>query len=224
MNVLVVGATGMVGQGVLRECLLDDDVKKVVTVGRHATEQKYSKLKEIVIDDLYDYSNVKQHLKGFQACFFCLGVSSIGMKEKDYTRVTYDLTIEAATVLSKLNNEMTFCYVSGAGTDSTEKGRIMWARVKGRTENHLRELPFKNVYLFRPGFIKPMHDTKNAYGVSKALGKIYPVLKLCFPKYVCTLEDLGNSMINVVKTGYPKTVLENMDIAAAAKQGLTAEQ
>jgi len=224
IKAIIFGATGMVGEGVLLTALKHPDVESVLVIGRRPCGVKSPKLKEWIHNDFYNYAALENNLTGYNACFFCLGVSSIGMKEKDYTRVTYDLTIEAATVLSKLNNEMTFCYVSGAGTDSTEKGRIMWARVKGRTENHLRELPFKNVYLFRPGFIKPMHDTKNAYGVSKALGKIYPVLKLCFPKYVCTLEDLGNSMINVVKTGYPKTVLENMDIAAAAKQGLTAEQ
>jgi uncharacterized protein YbjT (DUF2867 family) len=212
----------MVGQGVLRECLLDDDVKKVVTVGRHATEQKYSKLKEIVIDDLYDYSNVKQHLKGFQACFFCLGVSSVGMNEKDYARVTYDLTLAAATTLARLNPRMTFVYVSGTGTDSTGKGSVMWARVKGKTENALLRLPFKAAYMFRPGFIQPLHGIVSKTPLYRLLysciGWLYPILKCVIPNQVTTTQAVGRAMLSVAKKGYKKKYLENVDINRLAEQ------
>src|SRR5208283_1693556 len=166
--------------------------------------------------DFFDYSTIEEHLKGYHACYFCLGVSSMGKNEKDYTRITYDLTMRAAGTLSRLNPGMTFCYVSGAGTDSTENGRIMWARVKGKTENDLMKLPFKAAYAFRPGFIKPIKGLKNAYSFSTVLGLIYPVLKTLFPKYVCTLQDLGLAMIQATLAGYPKKILENKDIAQLA--------
>jgi hypothetical protein len=174
-------------------------------------------LKELVHADFFDYSSVVEHLKGYHACYFCLGVSSVGKNEKEYTRITYDLTMSAARTLSRLNPGMTFCYVSGAGTDSTEKGRIMWARVKGKTENDLMKLLFKAAYAFRPGFIKPIKGLKNGYSISKILGVIYPVLKVLFPKYVCTLHDLGLAMIQVTLTGYPQRTIENKDIAQLAQ-------
>ena len=157
MNVVLFGATGMVGQGVLRECLLDQKVQTVLSIGRSATGQAHPKLRELVRKDLLDFSPIEAQLIGFDACFFCLGVSSAGMTEEAYRRVTYDITMAAAQTLARLNPAMTFIYVSGAGTDSTERGRIMWTRVKGKTENALLRLPFKAAYMFRPAAIQPLH-------------------------------------------------------------------
>jgi uncharacterized protein YbjT (DUF2867 family) len=217
INAIIFGATGMVGEGVLHESLNHADVESVLVIGRRSCNVKHQKLKELVHADFFDYSSVVEHLKGYHACYFCLGVSSVGKNEKEYTRITYDLTMSAARTLSRLNPGMTFCYVSGAGTDRTEKGRIMWARVKGKTENDLAKLLFKAAYAFRPGFIKPIKGLKNGYSVSKILGVIYPVLKALFPKYVCTLHDLGLAMIQVTLTGYPQRIIENKDIAQLAK-------
>ena len=216
MNVLLFGATGMVGQGVLRECLLDPDVDKVVAVGRSATGQQHPKLREIVHTDLLDFSAIESELSGFDACFFCLGVSAAGMTEEQYRRVTYDITLAAAQTLVRLNPGMTFIYVSGSGTDSTERGRVMWARVKGATENALLRLPFKAAYMFRPAGIQPLHGIKSKtklYRVFYAVsGPIFPLLKALFPKYVTTTEHLGRAMIKVAKQGAPKAVLEAGDI------------
>jgi uncharacterized protein YbjT (DUF2867 family) len=217
INAIIFGATGMVGEGVLHESLNHVDVESVLVIGRRSCNVKHQKLKELIHADFFDYSTVEEHLKGYHACYFCLGVSSVGKNEKEYTRITYDLTMSAARTLSRLNPGMTFCYVSGAGTDSTEKGRIMWARVKGKTENDLMKLLFKAAYAFRPGFIKPIKGLKNGYLVSKILGVIYPVLKALFPKYVCTLHDLGLAMIQVTLTGYPQRTIENKDIAQLAQ-------
>lgn len=206
----------MVGEGVLHESLSHADVESVLVIGRKSCELKHQKLKELIHADFFDYKTIEEHLKGYNACYFCLGVSSVGKNEKDYTRITYDLTMSAAAALSRLNPGMTFCYVSGAGTDGTEKGRIMWARVKGKTENDLMKLPFKAAYGFRPGFIKPIKGLKNAYSISIVMGWIYPVLKTLFPKYVCTLRDLALAMIQATLVGYPKKVLENKDIAQLA--------
>ena len=216
MKVILLGATGMVGQGVLRECLLDPEVETVLTVGRSATAQQHEKLREIVHNDLSDLSAIEGTLSGYDACFFCLGVSAVGMTEEAYTRVTYDLTISVARTLAKLNPAMTFIYVSGSGTDSTERGRIMWARVKGKTENALLKMPFKAVYMFRPGYIQPLHGIRTKtkwYGAVYAMvGPLYPIWKLLFPKYVTTTECVGRAMLNVAKRGAPKPVLENQDI------------
>ena len=216
MKVILLGATGMVGQGVLRECLLDPEVETVLTVGRSATAQQHEKLREIVHNDLSDLSAIEGTLSGYDACFFCLGVSAVGMTEEAYTRVTYDLTISVARTLAKLNPAMTFIYVSGSGTDSTERGRIMWARVKGKTENALLKMPFKAVYMFRPGYIQPLHGIRTKtkwYGAVYAMvGPLYPIWKLLFPKYVTTTECVGRAMLNVAKRGAPKSVLENQDI------------
>jgi len=216
VKVILLGATGMVGQGVLRECLLDPEVETVLTVGRSATAQQHEKLREIVHNDLSDLSAIEGTLSGYDACFFCLGVSAVGMTEEAYTRVTYDLTISVARTLAKLNPAMTFIYVSGSGTDSTERGRIMWARVKGKTENALLKMPFKAVYMFRPGYIQPLHGIRTKtkwYGAVYAMvGPLYPIWKLLFPKYVTTTECVGRAMLNVAKRGAPKSVLENQDI------------
>jgi hypothetical protein len=215
---IVFGATGMVGEGVLDVALRYPDVESVLVVGRRPCGVRHEKLREIVHKDFFNYSAIEDQLKGFDACFFCLGVTSVGKKEDEYTRLTYDLTMSAARTLAKLNPEMTFCYVSGTGTDSSEKGRVMWARVKGKTENDLMKLSFKAAYGFRPGFIKPINGQKHAYGVSKVLGAGYPLLKALFPKYVCTLEDLGLAMIGVATKGYSGKVLENPDIARIAQE------
>jgi uncharacterized protein YbjT (DUF2867 family) len=216
MNVLIFGATGMVGQGVLRECLLDPDVQVVQTVGRTPTGLKHPKLREIVRSDLLDYTEIESALRGFDACFFCLGVSSTGMSESEYERVTYAVTMAAAQTLSRLNPGMTFIYVSGAGTDSSEKGRVMWARVKGKTENALLRLPFKAAYMFRPGAIQPVYGARSktpAYRVVYALAKpSLSLLRRLFPRHILTTEELGRAMLLVAKSGARKTILESSDI------------
>lgn len=210
----------MVGEGVLLKALNHPDVESVLVVGRRPCMVAHPRLKEIIHHDFFDYSSIEGRLTGYNACFFCLGVSSVGMNERDYTRTTYDLTMQGATVLSRCNPGMTFCYVSGTGTDSTEQGRIMWARVKGRTENHLAKLPFKAVYAFRPGLIKPMDGQKNVKPLFKAAAWTYPLWKALFPGAVSTLEDVGQAMINATLYGYPKRILENVDIARLARTNL----
>ena len=217
MNILLFGATGMVGQGVLRECLLAPDVQLVETVGRSPTGVQHPKLREIVHPDLFNFSApIEADLSGFDACFFCLGVTSAGMKEADYEKVTYGITMAAATTLSRLNSQMTFIYVSGAGTDSSERGRSMWARVKGKTENALLRLPFKAASMFRPGIIQPLHGVKSKTGVYRffyALAKpLLPALRWALPAYVLTTEDVGQAMLAVARSGAPKCVLESKDI------------
>jgi uncharacterized protein YbjT (DUF2867 family) len=214
---ILFGATGMVGEGVLHETLKHENAESVLVIGRRPCHVTHFKVKEVLHDDFFDYSTIEEHLKGYNACFFCLGVSSVRMNERDYSRVTYDLTLHAATTLSRLNPDMTFCYVSGTGTDSTEKGRIMWARVKGKTENHLMKLPFKAVYLFRPGLMKPTKGLRNANLLSRMAGPLYPVWKVLFPMYICTLEEVGRAMIHAAESGYPKQILENNDIAQLAE-------
>lgn len=210
----------MVGEGVLHESLKHPDVESVLVISRRPCNVEHPKLKELLHNDFFNYSTIEEHLRGYNACFFCLGVSSVGMKEKDYRRITYDLTMQAANTLSRLNPDMTFCYVSGEGTDSTEKGRLMWARIKGKTGNDLMKLPFKAAYMFRPGYIKPTEGLKNAYAISKVLGYLYPVLEILFPKHVCTLEDLGLAMISTAMRGYPKKILGNKDIAHLGRTSL----
>jgi uncharacterized protein YbjT (DUF2867 family) len=221
MKVILFGATGMVGQGVLRECLLDRAVEHVLAVGRSATGQTHEKLRELVLRDLLDYSVVENQFPGYDACFFCLGITSAGMTEQDYRRVTFDITMAAARTLAGHNPQMTFIFVSGAGTDGTARGRVMWARVKGETENALRQLPFKASYAFRPGYIQPLHGIRSktrlyrlAYAV---MGPLYPVLKALVPRYVTTTEQIGRAMILVALQGAPKPVLENADINAISR-------
>jgi uncharacterized protein YbjT (DUF2867 family) len=223
MNVLLFGATGMVGQGVLRECLLDPGVQLVQSVGRTAGRTVngtlHPKLRNIVHSDLSHYADIEAKLSGFDACFFCLGVSSSGMTEEDYARVTYDITLAAAETLCRLNPKMTFVYVSGAGTDSSEHGRTMWARVKGRTENALLRLPFV-AYMFRPGVIEPRHGVRSkttSYRVLYTLTKpLLPVLRWIFPNQVLTTEQIGLAMLAVARKGFPNRVLESKDIRKAA--------
>lgn len=219
MHVLIFGATGMVGQAALRECLLDPGVDRVVTVGRHATGQSHEKLEEIVVPDIFDLSAVESRLSGFDACLFCLGVSSAGMTEDRYARLTHDLTLSIARTLARLNPAMTFVYVSGAGTDSTERGRVMWARVKGRTENALRRLPFRATYMFRPGLIVPLHGIRSRTGWTRAAYSatrpLHRLLRRLFPDHVTTTEVLGRAMISAARDGYESPTLEMRDIERA---------
>jgi uncharacterized protein YbjT (DUF2867 family) len=216
MKVIIFGATGMVGQGVLRECLRDAEVERVLLIGRNATGAQDRKITEIVHPELTDFSGIEEQLAGYDACFFCLGVSSAGMNEADYRRVTYDITLAAAGALVRVSPGMTFIYVSGSGTDSSGKGRVMWARVKGGKENALLALPFRAAYMFRPGYIQPLHGIKSKtklYAAIYALvGPLYPLLKALFPKYVVTTEELARAMISMAKHGAAKRVLENTDI------------
>ncbi len=216
MKVVLFGATGMVGQGVLRECLLDPDVESVFAIVRNPSLPQHNKLREIIYQDVSDLSAIEDRLSGYDACFFCLGVSAVAMKEEVYKRLTYDLTVSVARTLATLNPTMTFIYVSGAGTDSTEHGRLMWARVKGKTENSLLQMGFKAVYLFRPAYIQPLHGIRTKtrwYGAAYAVMKpFYPLLKVVFPNYVTTTECIGRAMLNVTKRGFPNPVLESRDI------------
>ena len=216
MKVILFGSTGMVGQGVLRECVLDPDVESILSIGRKATGQSHAKLREILRQDLFDLGDLRPQLSGYDACFFCLGVSSIGMKEQDYRHITYDLTLSVARILAECNSNMTFIYVSGTGTDSTERGRSMWAQVKGETENALLRMPFRAAYMFRPGYIQPLHGVISkiawARGVYVVIGPFYPVLQALFPQFVTTTEQIGKAMLAVVRSGFPKSVLESRDI------------
>jgi uncharacterized protein YbjT (DUF2867 family) len=215
MKVLLFGATGMIGQGVLRECLRDPDVEQVTTVGRTASGAFDAKLREIVHTDFDNYVGMEAALAGFDACFFCLGVSSSGMKEADYARVTYGFTLAAAEMLSRVNPGMTFIYVSGAGTDSSEQGRSMWARVKGRTENALLRLPLV-AYLFRPGFIEPLDGIRSRTPLYRLIynltGPLMPVLGRVLPNQILTTREIGQAMLAVARSGYAKRILEIRDI------------
>jgi uncharacterized protein YbjT (DUF2867 family) len=216
MKVLLFGATGMIGQGILRECLLDSEVTQVLTVGRSPSGRTHPKLQEILSQDFLDFSAIESELSGLDACFFCLGVTSAGLTEEAYRKVTYDVTLAAAQTLAKLNPQMTFIYISGAGADRTEVGRIMWARVKGQTENALLALSFKAVYLFRPGAIQPLHGITSRtrlYRILYALlNPFFPMLKRIAPDSFTTTEQLGRAMLHAARHGAPKTVLETKDI------------
>jgi len=206
----------MVGQGVLRECLLDPDVETVLAISRSASGRTDPKLREIFHKDFMDFGSLQRELTGYDACFFCLGVTSAGMPEERYRVITYDYTLAAARTLAAVNPGMTFLYVSGMGTDSSERGRTMWARVKGKTENDLLRLPFKAAYMFRPALIVPFHGIKSktkVYRIFYAItGPLLPLLYKIAPKYVTTTEQVGRAMIRVARQGWPKRILENADI------------
>jgi uncharacterized protein YbjT (DUF2867 family) len=218
MNVLILGATGMVGQGVLRECLLDDGVARVVTLGRTPTGQAHPKLREIVHDDLLRLTSVEDRLGDLDACFYCLGASAAGLNEAEYSRINYEITLAVAETLVRLDPDLTFVYVSGTGTDSTERGRVMWARVKGRTENALLRLPFRAAYMLRPGVIIPMHGARSKTRLYRVfytvLGPLLPAAKALFPRSVITTEHLGRVMLRLARSGYTKPVLEMADLAS----------
>jgi uncharacterized protein YbjT (DUF2867 family) len=227
MRVLLFGGTGMIGQGVLRECLLAPDVDQVQTIGRTRTGVANSKLGQIVHDDLGDVRALENQLVGFDACFFCLGVSSAGLSEADYTRVTYDMALAVAQTLVHLNPQMTFVYVSGAGADSSGRGRVMWARVKGRTENALLSLPFRGVYVVRPGFVEPLHGVKSRtvwYRLFYAItAPLLPALRRLFPAWVLTTEDIGKAMLELARDGAPGRVLESRDVRALFRSAAASD-
>lgn len=217
IKVIITGATGMVGEGVLHECLHHPSVSTILIVNRKPSGIVHNKVKEIIHADFFDLSPIESELTGYNACFFCLGMSSVGMNEADFTRGAYTLTMHVAETLAKLNPNMTFCYISGAGTDSTEKGRQMWARVKGKTENDLMKLPFKRVYNFRPGYLQPTKGLRNTLSYYKYFSWLYPILRPIASKYMSTLSELGRAMIHSVNRGYGKQILEVKDIIELAK-------
>ena len=218
IKAIITGATGMVGEGVLQESLLHPDVEKILVIRQKTLRGTHPKLTEIIHADFFDLSPVAEKMEGYNACFFCLGVSSVGMKDDKYYSLTYTLTMHMAEILSRSNPDMTFCYISGAGTDSTEKGRINWARVKGKTENDLMKLPFKKVFAFRPGFMLAAKGAKNVPGFFGIFRILYPVLRPLFPKFVTTLKEVALAMINSVIYGYEKPVLEVKDILILSKK------
>ncbi|MBD0257001.1 MAG: epimerase [Cytophagales bacterium] len=224
IRAIITGATGMVGKGVLLECLQNPAVTNVLVLNRRPLGMQHPKLKEVVHANFYDLAAVEADLRGYNACYFCLGTSAFRMKEEDYRRVTYDLTLHVANTLLRLNPGMTFCYVSGQGTDGTGQGRIMWARVKGQTENALLALPFGGAYMFRPGFIQPLDGIKSStplYNtIYKVVNPLFPLLKAAFPSGVTTTRVVGKAMIAAVRNGSPKRVLETADINRLAEEGL----
>jgi len=220
LKVILTGATGMVGEGVLYECLHHPDIEKVLVIGRRPSGYTHPKLTEIIHQDLSNISSLSAEVTGYNACYFCMGVTSIGKKEAEYAKLTYDLTLGFAKTLATVNPEMTFCYISGTGTDSTEKGRIMWARVKGKTENDLMKLPFKQVYNFRPGGIEPFLPLKPShtyYKTYKYLKGLVSVIKVIAPNSVIQLKELAAAMINASLKGYSKPILEMKDMKLLAK-------
>ena len=209
----------MVGEGVLLECFSNPNIEEILIVNRRPYEgTKNAKLKEIIVSDFFNLEDVKEQLKGYDACFYCAGKSSVGMNEEDYTRITYDTVISFAETLLSLNPGMTFCHVSGASTDSTEKGKVMWARIKGKAENDLMKLPFKGVYNFRPALMKPTVGQKYLSGYNKMYPYVYPLLRLVMPGKACTIQEIGQAMINSVLKGYFKHILEAKDIVILAKE------
>ena len=218
MKVILFGATGMVGQGVLRECLVDAGVERVLVVGRSPTGVQHAKLHEVLHDNFTDFSKIESQLRGYDACFFRLGVSSVGMEAERYRHLTYDVTMAAANTLVRLNPGMVFTYVTGRSTDSTEQGPVRWARVKGKTENDLLKLPFKAAYMFRPAGIQPLHGVRSKTAWVQAIyvvaAPLLSYLARTAPKYMTTSEQLGRAMIKVARDGYPKPVLESEDINA----------
>jgi uncharacterized protein YbjT (DUF2867 family) len=224
MKIVIFGASGMVGQGVLVECLDHQSVSSVLVIGRSPCGIEDAKIEEVIHSDFTDYGPIEDQLGGLDACFFCLGVSAAGMSEEDYRHVTYDFAVAAAETLSSLNPEMVFCYVSGAGTDSSEKGGTMWARIKGMTENRLLKMPFSSAYMFRPAYIQPkkgVHSKTRLYQAMYAvLSPLYPIWKSLFPRFVTTTEKVGLAMIRVAETGFSKPMLETRDINDLASEVL----
>lgn len=214
IRAIITGASGMVGEGVLHECLQSPDVEQVLVVGRKPCGTTHPKLKEIIHSDFFDVSAIRNELTGYNACYFCLGVTSIGKDETEYTKYTYTLTLHFAEVVSKQNADMVFCYVSGSGTN--EQGKQMWARVKGKTESDLMKLPFKQVYAFRPGFMKATPGLNNTQKYYKYIGWMYPLLRSFFPNFVTTLAEVGQAMINITRNGYPNKHIEVKDILILA--------
>lgn len=218
IKVIITGTTGMVGEGVLHECLQSDKVESVLVINRRTLGVTHPKLKEIIHSNFFDITPIEQELKGYDACFFCLGVSSVGMDKDEYFKMTYTLTLHVAEVLARNNPNMVFEYISGGGTDSTEKGRLAWARVKGKTENDLMKLPFKKVYAVRPGFIKPTPGLKNVNKYYKYINWAFPILRAFSSNAASTMEELGKAMINAATIGFEGPILEVRDIVAFSKK------
>ena len=216
MKVIITGATGMVGEGVLLECLQNENVTEVLLLNRKHIDVHHKKCKEVLVNNFMQLEDIKDQLSYYDACFFCAGISSVGLKEDVYRHITYDITMNVAKTLSAINPSMTFIYVSGSGTDSSEKGKMMWARVKGKTENDLTKLPFKQVYNFRPGMMKSTTGQQNVKWGFKVMDALYPMMNFLFPSFVSTLQEVALAMIAVVKNGYPKAVLEVLDIKKVA--------
>ncbi len=218
IRVIITGVTGMVGEGVLLECIQSEAVEKILVVSRKPCGIVHPKLTEIIHSDFFELASIENSFIGYNACFFCLGVSSVGMKKPDYEKMTYDLTMNFARTLVRANKEIQFCYVSGAGTDTSEKGRIHWARVKGKTENDLQKLPFSSVWLFRPGALKATKGSKNIVAAYKWFSWLFPVFELIFPNSVCSLSQLGQAMIQIVSGGYDRKIIEVSDIKKLSAQ------
>src|ERR1700736_160187 len=218
IKAIITGATGMVGEGVLLESLNHPDVEQVLVINRKPGGVSHPKLREIIHTDFFNLAPIAPQLIGYNACFFCLGVSSVGMSKEEYKHITYDLTLNVGQLLAQCNPEMTFCYVTGAGTDSSEQGRIAWARVKGATENALMRL-FKNSYMFRPGFMKATPGQRNIKSWYKYIAWLYPIGRALYPAGFCTLQEVGLAMIQAVRRGYPEPILEVKDIVQLAKTG-----
>ncbi len=222
IRAIITGATGMVGEGVLHECLLNEAVESVLVLGRKPCGVTHAKMEEVIVADLSDLPPLGGRLQGYNACFFCAGISSLGMKEPEYTHITYTITMNVAETLVRLNPEMVFCYVSGAGTDSTEKGRLMWARVKGKTENDLMKLPFRAVFAFRPAFMKPTKGLRNTLSFYRYINWLYPVLRAFLPGTFGTLRELGLAMIHCAADPPEKKILHTRAIAFLAALALTS--
>ncbi|MCX3264775.1 NAD-dependent epimerase/dehydratase family protein [Pedobacter agri] len=215
-NVIITGSTGMVGEGVLIQCLNSPEIDAVLVINRKPCGYNHAKLKEIIHQDFFNFSSIEDQLKGYNACFFCLGISSVGVDNDTYYRMTYTLTLHVAETLSKLNDKMTFCYVSGSGTD--ENGRLNWQKVKGKTENDLTKIPFEQVYHFRPGFIKPIKGQKYAHNFYKYINWIFPIGRKFFANGFCTMTELGDAMINTLSHNSERRILEGKDIIALANE------
>ena len=216
IKAIITGATGMVGEGVLLECLSHPDVEEILVINRKPGGVSHPKLREIIHADFFNLAPIEPQLVGFNACFFCLGVSSVGMAGEEYKRITHDLTLNVGELLARLNPQMTFCYVTGMGTDSSEQGRVAWARVKGATEIALMRL-FKKSYMFRPGFMKAMPGQKNLKISYKLFAWVYPIGRAVYPAGFCTLAEVGRAMINAASEGYPKQILNVKDIVKLAQ-------
>ena len=215
-HVIITGSTGMVGEGVLMQCLNSSEIDSVLVINRKPCGYTHPKLKEIIHQDFFNFSSIEDQLKGYNACFFCLGISSVGVDNDTYYRMTYTLTLHVAETLSKLNNEMTFCYVSGSGTNS--EGRLNWQKVKGKTESDITKIPFEQVYHFRPGFIKPITGQKYAHNFYKYINWIFPIGRKFFPNGFCTMNELGNAMINTLSHNNERKILEGKEIISLANE------
>ncbi|MFN1219152.1 epimerase [Chryseobacterium kwangjuense] len=218
MKIMITGATGLVGEGVLLTCLENPAITEVLSINRKPLALKHSKLKELIVKNFSEIGNHGLQLSSYDACFFCAGVSAVGENEESFTKKTFDFVVPFAKSLSEINAAMTFIYVSGSRTDSTEQGKVMWARVKGRTENALLKLPFKAVYNFRPGFMRPVKGQKNVRFIYRVFDVLSPLWYLMFPNWICTMREVGTAMIHCALKGYSKPVLEVQDIKLQAKQ------